>query len=539
MNERGSFPDVFGTDGPQAHPLVDRRDPHYLAHREEFHLGKARISPALRRIEGPAATVVVEPRVMQVLLALSDAAGGVLTRDDLIRLCWKGQVVGDDSINRAVKELRRAIRESGADFTVDTIPRVGFRIEQPAHRTPGDIPSSEEVGANPAGSGPAPGATRRHVIGGALVAVAGGAAWWATRPAALDPVSQLMQRSQTAMSAGTPEMEQAAIAMLEDAVAKAPRRADAWGLLALTRARAVEHLTVAPEMPHDAVSQAADRALSLDPDNSDARAAMAIATPYFGDWLEAEKRFTSAITANPDHVFLRDSYSFFLGAVGRMRESARTRLDFVARAPLDAALHFRQGYAHWFLGQIEEADRILSRGLEMWPRHPGLWFGRLWVMSSTGRLERAGAQIADTAARPPLPPPMFDTLAQAIAAAQGRDAAQRKAAAQRLLGGASANVTGVVNALMALNLVGAVDEAFALSEAYYLERGPLIAAVAWRPGQPRVPDQRRRKSNMLFTPTAAPMQRDPRFLPLVEKMGLGDYWRRSGSNPDFLEAGRG
>ena len=58
--------------------------------------------------------------------------------------------------------------------------------------------------------------------------------------------------------------------------------------------------------------------------------------------------------------------------------------------------------------------------------------------------------------------------------------------------------------------------------------------MQWRPGQPVVPDQRTRKTNMLFTPTAAAMQRDPRFMPLMEEMGLADYWRRRGIAPDFL-----
>ena len=53
------------------------------------------------------------------------------------------------------------------------------------------------------------------------------------------------------------------------------------------------------------------------------------------------------------------------------------------------------------------------------------------------------------------------------------------------------------------------------------------------PGQPIVPDQRRRKTNMLFTPTAAAMQRDPRFPQLMEAMGLADYWRRRGIMPDY------
>jgi hypothetical protein len=98
------------------------------------------------------------------------------------------------------------------------------------------------------------------------------------------------------------------------------------------------------------------------------------------------------------------------------------------------------------------------------------------------------------------------------------------------------SVAAVVNAMMLLNLMGATDDAFELARAYYLEQGPIIAAMEWRPGQPIVPDQRRRKTNMLFTPTAAAMQKDPRFLPLMKEMGVTDYWERRGVVPDFLAA---
>ena len=44
---------------------------------------------------------MLDPRVMQVLVALTGAAGKVLSRDDLIALCWDGRIVGDNAINRS------------------------------------------------------------------------------------------------------------------------------------------------------------------------------------------------------------------------------------------------------------------------------------------------------------------------------------------------------------------------------------------------------------------------------------------------------
>ena len=37
---------------------------------------------------------------------------------------------------------------------------------------------------------------------------------------------------------------------------------------------------------------------------------------------------------------------------------------------------------------------------------------------------------------------------------------------------------------------------------------------------------------LLTSPAAAPLRRDPRYISLVERVGLRDYWR-SGRLPDF------
>jgi tetratricopeptide (TPR) repeat protein len=370
-------------------------------------------------------------------------------------------------------------------------------------------------------------------IAGATAAV-GGIGFWVTRSQRTDPAAPLIEDSKVAMRSGADAGERQAISLLERAVAVSPDSSEAWGLLALTRARIDEHggpsSTPAPAAE---IEKAARRALQLDAGNGDAKAALAVAIPYYGDWLAAERRFDSVLEQHPDHVFTQDSRSFMLGAVGRMQESAAARLKFMSKEPFDANLQFRHIYALWFLDRIDEADRTASRGLQMWPENPAVWMGRLWLLCGTGRLDRALAQV-EGAVRPKLPPPLIATLRAAIDAARTGQPAAIDAATVRVMAGVTRSVAAVVNAMMLLNLMGKVDEAFDLAQAYYLERGPIIAAVQWGPGQPAVRDQRRRKSNMLFTPISTAMQRDPRFLPLMKAMGLTDYWDRRGVRPDFL-----
>jgi DNA-binding winged helix-turn-helix (wHTH) protein/WD40 repeat protein len=100
-----------------------------LAHTPDFRLGGIAVRPSSREIECKMGREILEPRVMQVLVALAEAGGAVVSREDLVRRCWDGRSVGEDAINRCIAKLRR-IAESGDthSYTIDTIPRVGYRL---------------------------------------------------------------------------------------------------------------------------------------------------------------------------------------------------------------------------------------------------------------------------------------------------------------------------------------------------------------------------------------------------------------------------
>jgi DNA-binding winged helix-turn-helix (wHTH) protein/tetratricopeptide (TPR) repeat protein len=516
-----------------------------LARRADFDLGGTRVFPSRLLLAGPAATVPLERRVMEVLLAFVDADGAVLSRDELLRRCWPGVVVGDDSVHRVIGALRKAAAATGGAFVIETIPRIGYRLK-PAAGPESALATEAAEGAEPLEVPPAVASATREpsrvsrrwlLAGGAAALAAGGLAWWRFSAPTANPESKrLVEEARVALRPGTPDANREAISLIERALSIAPDDAGAWGLLALVHARADQHAAPDAVISSTAViDKAAGRALALDPDNADAKSALTLAIPYFGDWLAAERRFDAVLARHPGHVITQDSRTFMLGAVGRMRESGLTRVDFAPDAPFDASVQYLLIYSLWFLDRIEEADRVASRAMEMWPRHYGVWFGRLWLLAGTNRYDRALAQIDDAAARPALPPPLLKTLRDAIAAAETRQPAAVGAAVDQVMAGVATSVAAVVNGMMLLNHLGATDRAFDLARAYYLEQGPILAAVSWRPGQPMIQDQRRRKTNMLFTPTAAAMRSDPRFMPLMQQMGLADYWDQRGVRPDFLQ----
>ena len=110
-----------------------------LAREPPFRLAEVDVRPATREVlGGDGRRHVLEPRVMQVLVALARRPGEVVSRDELIQLCWAGRVVGEDAINRCIGALRR-LAQAYAALAIDTVARVGYRLKEGPGRTCGDI----------------------------------------------------------------------------------------------------------------------------------------------------------------------------------------------------------------------------------------------------------------------------------------------------------------------------------------------------------------------------------------------------------------
>lgn len=204
-----------------------------LAHEEPFRLGGIEVKPAIRSVSANGKHEIVEPRVMQVLVALARADGTVLSREDLIAMCWEGRIVGDDAINRVMSRLRRIGDGIGKrSFVVETVTRVGYRL-----RLAGDAPTD---------AGPRDRLSRRGLIGGgvgvaALAAV--GIAILAGRDPVLDSppdpkVDALMRQALLANRQATREGQNQAIALYRRVVELDPGYADGWGALGVAYASA-------------------------------------------------------------------------------------------------------------------------------------------------------------------------------------------------------------------------------------------------------------------------------------------------------------
>ncbi len=463
---------------------------------------------------------------MQVLLMLADARGGVVTRDKLIENCWGGQIVGDDAVNRAIAELRRALRETEAALSVETIPRVGYRLD-----FGGDWPEPARSGQG------SPWLSRRVLMatGAASLAVTALAGWRAYTVRRDPRVRDLVQRGRLALHDELPDSTQQGIGFFREALRLAPDDAEAWGLLALAQRNASEYAP--PEQIAGAVAavqDAADHALDIDPAQPDALAALALLQPYYGDWLAAEQRLTALHRRFPEQADVTGELAKLMFGVGRATDAATYSRRAVALEPLSPIFQFRLAYHLWTVSGVGAADGAIDRALELWPEHPAVWYARFLIFAGSKRSEQASRMIDSAMAAEILEPRTLTTWRRTCRALRTGKSTDSVAASAAAMDAARESGSGCVNAILALNLVDDLDRAFIVSDGYLLRRGPLAPEIG---GSERaVNDQRWRKTQMLFIPATAPMRADPRFEHLMVNVGLTTYWRASNRTPYYLRA---
>ena len=97
-----------------------------------FSIGDWRVDPSLHSVSGAAGEVRLEPKVMQVLVELTEHAGQVVTKERLLHTVWADTFVGDEVLSRAISELRRVLGDDPkAPRFIQTIPKGGYRLVAP------------------------------------------------------------------------------------------------------------------------------------------------------------------------------------------------------------------------------------------------------------------------------------------------------------------------------------------------------------------------------------------------------------------------
>lgn len=493
-----------------------------LAAEPPFRLGSLTVTPALRQVSFNGHSHTLEPRVMQVLVALAGAGGGIVGRDELIARCWDGRIVGENAINRVVSLLRSLASETGA-FRIETVTKVGYRL-----RTDDTPPAAPETLAEtPQRTFP----RRAALIGIGVTATA--AAAYLLAPGNLSTRRRDAERhyraginSERTGEAGATQ----AVAHYEAAVRVDPDYAPAWGALARALTSAGDAV---PEDRAEPLTrragQAAARAIQLDPRNADALLARTMIGPVFRHWAEIESSARAALAVRPELNFARTRLALTLTNVGRNREASALIEQAAGNEPLLPGLQARRGWLLWQTGETHQARRVLDWAYHSWPDHLFIWVFRCMFLSLTGETAEAirmtQREGARTAAGGPLPAAVAALCARALS--RTATAGDRRTAIEAI---ATARQTGDIASFIAAIYLAALGEthaAFEQSYGYLLgQRDPVSGER-----QP-LPSYAERWTDFLFSPPTAGMRADPRFPKLTAAIGLDAYWRSTGTRPD-------
>jgi len=610
-----------------------------LAGVPDFDLGGIRIRPARRQVCLPGGDCRdLEPRVMQVLVALAKARGEVVSRDQLIEACWDGRIVGDDSLNRCVVALRRLAK--GIDpppFAIETVARVGYSlVERPTDAADGEGEEAVVRFGAPAAARP----WRRVLVAFAATAIAvalaiflwpaglsdaeaplrvrlgdirsltsdlaptmargfreeliasietedsillvasgtgdvkrgpalaisatiqkagdqlrftshltnerSGVSIWSQRIelpvafAAFAPrrvamsVSQVircglgpgpalaeltdrqlslwLQFCQEAHS-GQPTTPERTVDAARRVTMAAPNFSRGWSSLAIAAVPAPNKFTHGDAAAlHAESAHAAERALRLNPRDSDAYCARAIAQVDRRAWAAVEALLQKAIAVQPtDCACARLLYGVTLSAVGRLEDSVGQYQRYHDERPLTSTSHAFLAEALFVAGYGDEGERLLAETFQLWPDEDAVLTLKLRRAFWTGRYDDASAILADRDFRSPLP--RRAAFAAAFAALRDGRPASRLKAAELLKSVARdprENTRSVTIALAAIGENRAAIESAEQNAAY--TRG------------------------VLFDPSFARARHEPAFEALVQRLGMVRYWRQSRHLPDFCKA---
>jgi tetratricopeptide (TPR) repeat protein len=253
--------------------------------------------------------------------------------------------------------------------------------------------------------------------------------------------------------------------------------------------------------------EAAERALALDQDVSDALLVVAgMALWYEWDWTAAEAGNARALALNPGDALARGRYAWFLLNRRRFDECGAAIRQALASDPLSPLLYGFAVGLHAACGRGEEALADFRRAVELAPNFGLPYFHAAVAYTSLGRLDEA-ADVIEAGMRQGLTVFWADCILGIVRAKQRRRDEAATILARMIEQHQRLDVSCASIAWVAASL-GDFDTAFVWLDRGYEDRDGLMAWV--------------HVYTDLFVPALA---RDPRFRALLERMHLTDVAR--------------
>lgn len=145
-------------------------------------VGDWQVVRATGELVGAQGASRLEPKVADLLFLLASRRGAAVTREEIMDALWPGQVVGDDSLARAVFKLRQALGDDAkSPRYIETLSKRGYRLmAEPTSAALQDVAATDAVSAPAL---PTSTVRRRWVwvaLALVIVALVIGSAWWSS-----------------------------------------------------------------------------------------------------------------------------------------------------------------------------------------------------------------------------------------------------------------------------------------------------------------------------------------------------------------------
>lgn len=127
----------------------------------QFSIGGLTIDPLANTLKFNSHIEKLSPKVMEVFCALYQGNGTVVTREQLLDSVWADRFGGDESLSRAISELRKSLSRllDTNKKIITTVPKRGYRLElsvlteicqvqSPAVEAPPELPTTQSVQAH-------------------------------------------------------------------------------------------------------------------------------------------------------------------------------------------------------------------------------------------------------------------------------------------------------------------------------------------------------------------------------------------------------
>jgi eukaryotic-like serine/threonine-protein kinase len=337
---------------------------------------------------------------------------------------------------------------------------------------------------------------------------------------------ELYLKGREASRIWTPESLDRAIGSFRGALQRDPSFAEAWAGMADTYSvfdHTAAMATLEPEESYRLATEAAERALSIDPNSAEAHAALGHILTHQGHFAPADQHLRRALELNPNAALTRLWYSVLLRTVGRFDEAREQTLRARELDPLSRLILNVGGNNFWYMNDparmLEFVDSLLTVAPES-PEHHRL---RARASSLLGRHDEAvrAIEMMKTSGHPDR---ADEEMILALAFAGRREEMQKRI--DRMLDGAkpASRPDGEFNPRRS-STSRLVASGQLLMRAY-AAAGDLEAAGKWaRVFTESAPEYARVNIDVPPHPAFDAFRRDPRFVAARRELGLPDLRR--------------